>query len=124
MWIEFLHRAFMRAVPLLFGSTGEIVTEKSGNLNLGIPGVMYVGGIGGVIGAFLYEQNASEINPFLAIFIPVLCSLICSLLKKLFESIFSSINSSLLQVIIVSKIESLFSFIYEIELLISFVFEI
>ena len=83
MWIDFLHRAFMQAVPLLFGSTGEIVTEKSGNLNLGIPGIMYVGGIGGVIGAFLYEQNASEINPFLAILIPLLCSLIGSLLMGL-----------------------------------------
>ena len=31
----------MQGIPLLYGSTGEILTEKSGNLNLGIPGVMY-----------------------------------------------------------------------------------
>ena len=43
-------RAVMQGVPLLYGSTGEILTEKSGNLNLGIPGIMYMGGIGGVIG--------------------------------------------------------------------------
>ena len=49
----------MQGVPLLFGGTGEIITEKSGNLNLGIPGIMYVGGICGVIGAFLYEQSAA-----------------------------------------------------------------
>ncbi|MCR5204470.1 MAG: ABC transporter permease [Lachnospiraceae bacterium] len=83
MWIDFLRRAFMQAIPLLFGSTGEIITEKSGNLNLGIPGVMYAGGIGGVIGAFLYEQNAASINPFLAILIPLLCSLALSLLMGL-----------------------------------------
>ena len=53
----FLPRAVMQGIPLLYGSTGEILTEKSGNLNLGIPGVMYVGGICGVIGAFFYEQS-------------------------------------------------------------------
>lgn len=61
--------------PLLFGSTGEILTEKSGNLNLGIPGIMYVGGISGVIGSFFYEQAAGgQLNGFLAIMIPILCS--------------------------------------------------
>ena len=55
--ITFLHRAIMQGIPLLFGSTGEIMTEKSGNLNLGIPGVMYIGGMSGVIGAFLYENQ-------------------------------------------------------------------
>ena len=54
MLASFIHRAVMQGVPLLFGSTGEIITEKSGNLNLGIPGIMYVGGISGVIGALLY----------------------------------------------------------------------
>ena len=67
----------MQGIPLLFGSTGEILTEKSGNLNLGIPGIMYVGGISGVIGAFFYEQSASgALNPFLAVLIPILSSLL------------------------------------------------
>ena len=83
MWAEFIRRAIMQGIPLLFGSTGEIITEKSGNLNLGIPGIMYVGGIGGVIGAFLYEQNTTELNPFLAVFIPLLCSILCSLIMGL-----------------------------------------
>ena len=56
--ISFIPRAVVQGVPLLYGSTGEILTEKSGNLNLGIPGIMYVGGISGVIGAFLSEQAA------------------------------------------------------------------
>ena len=58
-FVSFIPRAIMQGIPLLFGSTGETLTEKSGNLNLGIPGVMYVGGISGVIGAFLYEQAAA-----------------------------------------------------------------
>ena len=40
--ITFIQRAIMQGIPLLYGSTGEILTEKSGNLNLGIPGIMYV----------------------------------------------------------------------------------
>lgn len=80
--ISFIPRAVGQGIPLLFGSTGEIMTEKSGNLNLGIPGVMYVGGIAGVIGAFFYEQGGN-VNAFGAIVIPLLCSLIGSLLMGL-----------------------------------------
>ena len=81
-FVSFFPRAVMQGIPLLFGSTGEILTEKSGNLNLGIPGIMYVGGISGVIGSFFYEQSvpAAEMNGFLAIMIPILCSLLMGLL--------------------------------------------
>lgn len=86
MLVSFIHRAIMQGIPLLFGSTGEIITEKSGNLNLGIPGIMYVGGICGVIGAFLYEQSVptgGTLNPFLAVFIPLMCCILGSLLMGL-----------------------------------------
>lgn len=83
MIASFIHRAVMQGIPLLFGSTGEIITEKSGNLNLGIPGIMYVGGISGVIGAFIYEQSAETVNPALAIIIPLLCCITGSLLMGL-----------------------------------------
>ena len=85
-FISFFPRAVMQGIPLLFGSTGEILTEKSGNLNLGIPGVMYVGGICGVIGAFFYEQSvasAAEMSAVLAIGIPMLASLLGSLIMGL-----------------------------------------
>ncbi len=86
MIASFIHRAIMQGIPLLFGSTGEIITEKSGHLNLGIPGIMYVGGISGVIGAFVYEgtlPSPDAINPFLAIFIPLICSMLGSLFMGL-----------------------------------------
>ena len=89
MITAFIHRAVMQGIPLLFGSTGEILTEKSGNLNLGIPGIMYVGGICGVIGAFLYEQSltaSQQINPALAILIPLLCCMLGSLVAGLIYS--------------------------------------
>jgi general nucleoside transport system permease protein len=60
--ITFLHRAIMQGIPLLFGSTGEIMTEKSGNLNLGIPGVMYIGGMSGdIMDAWQYIQKYETI---------------------------------------------------------------
>lgn len=84
--LSFLPRAIAQGIPLLYGSTGEIITQKSGNMNLGIPGVMYVGGICGVIGAFLYEQSLPSpdaMNPVLAVLIPTLFCLIGSLLMGL-----------------------------------------
>ena len=86
MIASFLHRAVMQGIPLLYGSTGEIITEKSGNLNLGIPGIMYVGGISGVIGSFLYENSLpdkSNPNAFLIIAIPLLACLLGSFLMGL-----------------------------------------
>ena len=83
-FVSFFPRAVMQGIPLLYGSTGEILTEKSGNLNLGIPGIMYVGAISGVIGSFFYEQAAGgSLHGFLAIIIPILCSLLGSLLMGL-----------------------------------------
>ena len=85
-FVSFIPTAVMQGMPLLFGSTGETLTEKSGNLNLGIPGIMYVGAISGVIGAFLYEQSVPSpeaMNGFLAIVIPLCASLLGSLLMGL-----------------------------------------
>ena len=85
-FLSFIPRAVMQGIPLLYGSTGETLTEKSGNLNLGIPGIMYVGGICGVIGAFYYEASlasAADVRPLLAILIPLFCCLLGSLLMGL-----------------------------------------
>lgn len=87
-FLAFIPRAVAQSIPLLFGCTGEIVTEKSGNLNLGLPGVMYVGAISGVIGSFFYEGSvgAGEVNPALAILIPMLCCVAGSLIMGLIYS--------------------------------------
>lgn len=87
MIIAFIQRAIVQGIPLLFGSTGEIITEKAGHLNLGTAGVMYVGGISGVIGAFIYENSVETINPVLAVLIPVLTSVLGSLLMGLIYSV-------------------------------------
>ena len=86
--LGFIPRAVDFGIPLLFGCSGEILTEKSGNLNLGIPGVMYVGAISGVIGSFVYENSVGDgdLNPFLAIMIPMLCCMFGSLIMGLIYS--------------------------------------
>ena len=87
MIIQFICRAILLGVPLLYGSTGEIITEKSGHLNLGIPGIMYVGAISGVIGAFLYENSCGEaMNGLLAVLIPFICAVVGSVLMGLVYS--------------------------------------
>ena len=84
-FVSFIPRAIMQGIPLLYGSTGETLTEKSGNLNLGIPGIMYVGAISGVMGAFFYETKvgAANMNGFLAVAIPLCCCLLGSFLMGL-----------------------------------------
>jgi simple sugar transport system permease protein len=85
--VGFIPRAVVQSIPLLLGCTGETISEKAGSLNLGIPGVMYVGAISGVIGSFLYEQSCGgELNSALAILIPMCCCLLGSLLMGLLFS--------------------------------------
>ena len=46
---SFLHNIVVYNIPLLYGTVGEIVVEKSGSLNLGVEGIMAVGAIFGYI---------------------------------------------------------------------------
>ncbi|MCQ2412734.1 MAG: ABC transporter permease [Sphaerochaetaceae bacterium] len=62
------------ATVLMFGTMGEILTEKSGNLNLGVEGIMYMGGILGLVAANRYEAIVGEANSigFVAILVAIL----------------------------------------------------
>ena len=82
----FINAAIIQGIPLLYGATGEIITEKSGNLNLGIPGIMYMGGISGIIGGYLYEHSTDSPKAALCILIPLLSSLLGSVLMALIYS--------------------------------------
>ncbi len=80
----FLSRSIVMGVPLLFGASGEILNEKSGHLNLGIPGVMYVGAMSGFIGAFFYENaHKTDFNNTIGVLIPFVCCILGSLLMGL-----------------------------------------
>lgn len=46
---SFLHAALIAGTPLLLATLGEILTEKVGNLNLGVEGMMLLGAISGFL---------------------------------------------------------------------------
>ena len=46
---SFLAAAIVAAMPLLYATIGEIITEKVGNLNLGVEGMMLMGAVVGFI---------------------------------------------------------------------------
>ena len=51
--IKFLVAAVGAGTPLLFGTVGEILTEKTGHLNLGVEGMMSIGAcIGFMVGYY------------------------------------------------------------------------
>ena len=56
----FFVSAISIAAVLLYGCVGEIITEKAGHLNLGIPGIMCMGTAGGCLGVSLYMAGLSS----------------------------------------------------------------
>ena len=75
--LAFLVSAIRLGMTFLFGSTGETITEKSGHLNLGIPGVMCVGASCGCFAEYLYLSAARKsVVPFLAVLIPILATVL------------------------------------------------
>ena len=48
--------AVLAGTPLLLGALGEILTEKAGNMNLGVEGMMFMGAITGLVSSYYYEQ--------------------------------------------------------------------
>jgi len=78
-----IKNAILRGTPLLYGAVGETLAEKSGNLNLGIPGIMSLGAISGFIGAYFYNDAVTSVNPFLAVLIPLICCIIGSVIGSL-----------------------------------------
>ncbi len=87
MFISLLVSAITIGSVFLFGCTGEILMEKSGHLNLGIPGVMCFGTFGGCLGASIFMSGYSA-DPLSApwigvVFMSVLFSALMSLIAGL-----------------------------------------
>ena len=78
--------AIVFGTVILFGAIGEILTEKSGNLNLGVPGIMFLGGIAGLAGAFLYESASASPIPWVGLVIATVCAIVASTLGGLIYS--------------------------------------
>ena len=70
----FIHNIIVLNIPLLYGTVGEIVVEKSGSLNLGVEGIMAVGAIFGYIcGCY---ANSLGIGILTAFAVGALCGLL------------------------------------------------
>ena len=55
--IQILAASMLLATPLLLAAIGELVVEKSGVINLGVEGMMLIGGLAGFIA--LYQLQTS-----------------------------------------------------------------
>ncbi len=84
--LDFLLNAIPLGMTFLYGSTGEILTEKAGHLNLGIPGIMCVGAAGGC--AVLQQlMNAGNVPAVLVVIIGILAAFVSGGLMGLLYSV-------------------------------------
>ena len=85
-FISLIQAAVGFGTVIMFGAVGETLTEKSGNLNLGVPGIMYLGAIASLVGAFFYEYAVESPNAILCIIIALVCGLGAAMLGGLIYS--------------------------------------
>lgn len=90
VWLNFLIDSLAFGATFMYGSTGEILSEKAGQLNLGIPGVMCMGGAGGCL--VLNMIAKSSLPSFMIVTLGILGSLVMGMLMGL---IFSFLTVSL-----------------------------
>lgn len=86
MFIALIVAAITYGTPLFFGTMGEILTEKSGNLNLGVEGIMFMGGAVGLAGVFYYEKAVAVPNGYVAVIIALLCAFLAGAVASLIYS--------------------------------------
>jgi len=84
--IQLLQSAVVFGTVIMFGAIGEILTEKSGNLNLGVPGIMYLGGIAGLAASFFYEFNNPDPSPVICLILSFAAAFLASALGGLLYS--------------------------------------
>ena len=81
---SFIHSIVVYNIPLLYGTVGEILVEKSGSLNLGVEGIMAVGAIFGyIMGCYANSLGVGILVAFLA---GALCGLLFTLLTVTFQA--------------------------------------
>ena len=84
IWLNFLIDSLAFGATFMYGSTGEIITEKAGHLNLGIPGVMCMGGAGGCL--VLNLIGKSSLPAFMIVILGILGSLVMGMMMGLIYS--------------------------------------
>ena len=92
IFVAFLAKTIKSAAVFIFGSTGETITEKSGHLNMGIPGIMYLGALGGILGERIYLDSIpadAPLNIFWVVVIPIIFAMLFAALGGLLFSFFT-----------------------------------
>lgn len=79
VFVSWILRAVAFGTIIMYGAMGETMTEKSGNLNLGVPGIMYLGGFAGFASSYYYEKSAENPNAFVCILIALVCCILASM---------------------------------------------
>ena len=89
--IEFLAQSVRTGMTFLYGSTGETLTEKSGHLNLGLPGIMSAGAAFGCAVEYAYGSAVGKlnVNPFIAVILPIIVSFIGGMMMGLIYCFFT-----------------------------------
>ncbi|MBQ6671545.1 MAG: ABC transporter permease [Firmicutes bacterium] len=73
--VALISAAVLNGAPLMYGTSGEILTQKSGNMNLGVEGLMFMGGAFGLLGAFTYGNAAGDsASGVVAVIIALVCA--------------------------------------------------
>ena len=85
-FVSLIQAAVVFGTVIMFGAVGETLTEKSGNLNLGVPGIMYLGAIAALSGSFIYENAVEAPNAILCVVIALSCGIAASMLGGLVYS--------------------------------------
>lgn len=84
--ISLIQAAVVFGTVIMFGCIGEIMSEKAGNLNLGVPGIMYIGAIASLASVFMYESHVAEPNKALCVIIALVSCFAVSALAGLIYS--------------------------------------
>ncbi len=83
MIVTLIQAAVAFGTVIMFGCVGEILTEKSGSLNLGVPGIMYIGGIASLAGTFIYEKSTENPSTFVCLVLALVCGIVGAMLAGL-----------------------------------------
>ncbi len=87
--------AISMGIVYLFGCIGETIIEKGGNLNLGIPGIMCIGALGGAVGANVYFKIFGTEKQVIVVLILLVTILFAFLFAALGGMIYAFLTVSL-----------------------------
>ncbi|MGH4121213.1 ABC transporter permease [Clostridium sp.] len=120
--ISFLAAAVVAGTPLLFATLGEILTEKVGNLNLGVEGMMLVGSVigfmaglntGDPIIAMVSAAIAGALSALIYAFLTISLranQVVCGLTLTIFGTGFSSmVGKNLIGQVTPDKVKAFFA---------------